>query len=768
MLQGGQILAARYVLLRRLGTGRVTQVWQARDRDAGVDRVLKILSSELPAERAQFLAGLRLQQQLAHPNLQACAAVHDSEPPFAVFADVATGDLTGLRGRPWWQLLPVLTGVADGLDALHARGLVHRDLKAANVLLGADGAPLLADFGIASTVGDPQAPRGGSPFTVSPQQLDGLPPAPADDIYAFGALAYELLGGYPPFYPDAAAERVRNEPPAELPERAALPTALAQLVARCLAKDPAERPSSAAELAATLRDIARDSAARPSAHAAVELRPPASTEPVVDAQWRQAAEPGSSPAQLRSQGFRRGLVAASLAFLLLAAAFVFFVLPERVQRAATPVTAPAVEQTVAVVPAAEDPDLQRLAEIRREFEELRPRVVSRLEGLEQRAAGTWGGEEYARGKQLLGDADGEFGRRGYAAALASLRRADADLEATEQRAAAQLEAALAAGAAALEAGDAAVATRQFELALAIAPGSAKARRGLERAGTLTQVRALLSEAAALEERGDNTAAAAAYRKALALDRDTAAARQALARLEAQASSGAFAAAMADGLESLARGDHARARSAFERAGKLRPGAPEVAEGLAQAERGLAASSIGGHLEAAQQAERDERWSAALAEYRKALAIDSNLLPARQGLERAEPRAMLDAELTTLLDRPERMFSAEIRGAARATVQRARAVAVPGPVLTRQVEALERLLRDAETPLRVVLASDNATDVTINRVGRLGSFERKDVELLPGRYTVVGVREGFRDVRREITLVPGRDAPTVTIRCEEPI
>ena len=72
------------------------------------------------------------------------------------------------------------------------------------------------------------------------------------------------------------------------------------------------------------------------------------------------------------------------------------------------------------------------------------------------------------------------------------------------------------------------------------------------------------------------------------------------------------------------------------------------------------------------------------------------------------------------------------------------------------------------PLRVALASDNVTDVTIHRVGRLGSFERKDVELLPGRYTVVGVRAGFRDVRREITLVPGREAPAVVIRCEEPI
>jgi hypothetical protein len=71
-------------------------------------------------------------------------------------------------------------------------------------------------------------------------------------------------------------------------------------------------------------------------------------------------------------------------------------------------------------------------------------------------------------------------------------------------------------------------------------------------------------------------------------------------------------------------------------------------------------------------------------------------------------------------------------------------------------------------LRVALASDSLTEVTIYRVGRFGSFERKDVELLPGRYTVVGQRAGYRDVRRELELVPGRDVPTVVIRCEEPI
>lgn len=772
MLQGGQILAGRYVLLRKLGEGRATQVWQARDREAGTDRVLKILTTAEPSARDRFVAAARLQQQCVHPNLQACEAVDDGEPAFAVFARVARSDLAGWRGRPWPQLVPVLAGVAAGLSALHQRGLVHRDLKAANVLVGDDGAPMLADFGLAAAVGDADAQRGGSPFSMSPQQLDGVPPEPADDIYAFGALAYELLGGYPPFYPDARADRVRTEAPAALPARAGVPPPLEQLVLSCLAKDPRARPVRAADLAAELRAMAAAAPVTPGAAAAagVELRPPRASEPTIDPRWTRAAPSGGpTPEQLRSQGFRRGLIAASFAFLMLAAAFVFFVLPQRVERASTATPAPdSVPEPAAAVSPADAPDLQQLAQAKGEFEELRPAVTTRLEGLEARAAGEWGGEAFARGKRVLAEADAEFGRRNYVAALAHLRAVDTDLVATEQQAAVQLRSALESAAAALDSGDATVARKQFERALAIDPGNAVARRGLERAGTLHEVRRLLAEAALLEEQGQAAGAITAYRKALELDRDAQAARRALARLEAAAAGDAFAAAMSQGLNSLASRDYAAARTAFERAGRLRPGAAEVADGLAQVERGVAGRSIDAHLEAAQQAERAERWSQALAEYRKALELDRNLLAARQGVDRAEPRAMLDAELAAVIERPERLFSAEVRGAARATLQRARAVTAPGPVLAGQIQSVEQLIAAAETPQRVALASDNLTEVTINRVGRLGSFERKDVELLPGRYTVVGVRAGFRDVRREITLLPGREAPTVVIRCEEPI
>lgn len=771
MLQGGQILAARYVLLRKLADGRATQVWQARDRVAGVDRVVKVLTRPDPGEREAFLTAARLQQQFTHPNLQACEAVLEDPLPCAVLGRVAAGDLAAWRGRPWSQLVPVLAGVADALAVLHAGGVVHRDLKPANVLVGDDDVPLLADFGLAARIGDLRAPRGGSPFSISPQQLDGLPPTPADDLYGFGALAYELLGGYPPFYPEATPERVRGEPVARLPPRVGVPAALEELVLRCLAKAPQQRPAHATEVAAELRALSLPTPTSTGVAPApgVRLSPPPSADSTIQPQWSRTPAPGPTPQQWRSQGFRRGLVAASLAFLLLAAAFVFFVLPRQVDQHSAPAVAPppaAAEPAATQEPAS--PDLEALAAARQAYEALRPTVIARRDALEQQAAADWGGAAFDRGRRALVDADDQYGRREFQGALADLRAADADLVATEREARTQLRSALAAGAAALDSGDAAGARSQFGRALAIERGNVAARRGIERAGTLDAVLELLAEATLLEEQGQVAAAATACRKALQLDRDTQSARTALARLEAQANSDAFATAMSQGLDRLARRDFEAARAAFERAGRLRPNAPEVADGLAQVERGFAGRSISTHLMAAQEAEHAQRWSQALAEYRKALDVDRNLLAAREGVERAEPRAMLDAELQAVIERPERLFSSEVRGAARATLQRARAVSAPGPVLSRQVATVERLLAAAETPLRVALASDNVTDVTINRVGRLGSFERKEVELLPGRYTLVGVRAGFRDVRREITLVPGREAPTVVIRCEEPI
>lgn len=777
MLESGQVLHARYTLLRKLGEGRTSEAWLVRDRDGSRDCVLKVLRPALaavPGERERFLRAAGLQQQDLHRNVLRCTALHEDDAVCAVFEHVAGGDLAARRGRDWRQLLPLLAQVAEGASALHARGLVHRDIKTTNVLIREDGNALLADLGLAAPIGDAAAGPGGSPFSSSPQQLDGVPPSVADDVYGFGVLAYELLTGYPPFYPEPAPRRVRAELPAPMKARVAIPQALESLVQQCLAKQPQDRPPDLLAVAGQLRTIAatpmdEGTMAQPSSEL-VAIRPPQPSAPVIQPQWQRPATAGPSAEELRSQGFRRGLVAGAFVFLVVAAGFVFLVLPRWVEKQDA-AQAPAVPATTAPQPvpaAATGPDLRQLAEARRQYEEERPPVAERLAGLDARGAASWGGEGYARGKQAFDDAESGFAAKGYEAALSRLRDAGRDLVAVEKLAASTLRDTLAAGFAAIDAGNAAEARKQFQLAVRIDPASAAAKRGLKRAATLDEVRRLMAAAAEAERAGQAASAEASYRKALQLDPDTRAARDALLRLQSEAAGTAFAAAISQGLAALSRADYGTARVAFERAGRLRPGAPEVQDGLARIERALGDRTISGHLAAAQQAERDERWSSALAEYRKALEVDRNLLTAQQGVERVEPRAMLDAELAAYLERPERLFSSEVRGAARAALARARAVAAPGPVLARQISTVSDLVAAAETPVRVAFASDNLTEVTIYRVGRLGIFDRKDMELLPGRYTVVGTRAGFRDVRREITVLPGREAPVLVIRCEEQI
>jgi hypothetical protein len=219
---------------------------------------------------------------------------------------------------------------------------------------------------------------------------------------------------------------------------------------------------------------------------------------------------------------------------------------------------------------------------------------------------------------------------------------------------------------------------------------------------------------------------------------------------------------------LARRDYAAARTGFEQAARLRPGAPEVTEGLEQIRRATETQALASTIDKATAAERAEQWSVALNLHREALKAAPTLVAAQQGVERTEPRAMLDAELQSCLDKPERLYNPAGRDIARNILERAGRVASPGPRLQGQVARLQDLLRQAETPIRVALASDNATEVQIYRIGKLGAFAQKDLELMPGRYTVVGTRQGYRDVRKELNLTPGAAPPTLDVRCEEPI
>jgi tetratricopeptide (TPR) repeat protein len=246
------------------------------------------------------------------------------------------------------------------------------------------------------------------------------------------------------------------------------------------------------------------------------------------------------------------------------------------------------------------------------------------------------------------------------------------------------------------------------------------------------------------------------------------ATEGLARVRSTMADNAFNAEFGAGLAALNAGRLSEARTHLEKAQRMRPGSTEVAAALQRAADTGSGRSLAELEQRAARLASEERWTEALAIYDEALARDPSLQFAIAGRAAVAPRAELGKRLQTLIDRPERLAEEPVRAEAERLIARARALPNQGPVIRSQVSRLELLLPTFNQPVMLALESDNATEVAIQRVGFFGAFERREVSLKPGKYTVTGKRSGFRDVRREITVAPGQTEQTIVIRCLEPI
>ncbi len=266
---GATLFAGRYALVRMLGRGGMGTVYEAKDSLVGDVVALKTL--ELGADAGpdaleRFSREVRLARRITHPHV---ARMHDlgthEGQSFLTMEFVEGEDLRTLLGRERplaaSRAARIALAVCEGLAAAHAAGVVHRDLKPANVLVEKGGRIVLTDFGIARAVAGEVASRTmgtvGTPMYMAPEQVSGDPVDARADLYAVGLLLHEMLTGEPPFTgetPWAAALARLRKPPPDLRQRPTLPPPLAELVHRCLALAPDERPASALELAGALRD----------------------------------------------------------------------------------------------------------------------------------------------------------------------------------------------------------------------------------------------------------------------------------------------------------------------------------------------------------------------------------------------------------------------------------------------------------------------------------------------------------------------------------
>ncbi|MFG1842442.1 serine/threonine-protein kinase [Micromonospora sp. NPDC049175] len=261
-------LDGRYQLEQRIGVGGMSEVWRAHDQVLDRTVAVKLI---LPGPDDQdgrhrqggpvdrIRAEARSAARLVHPNV---ASVHDfgtastwpgRAVPYIVM-ELAEGETLAahLRAGPldWRIAVRVCAEVAAALAAAHAEGIVHRDVKPANVMLTPSGVKVL-DFGIAIPAGAPDpTPTGmvlGTPAYLAPEQLERAPATPASDMYALGVVLYYCLTARLPYHASTSTELLgvrRSQPPEPLPEIDGLPPEVAELCHSCLADDPTLRPSS--------------------------------------------------------------------------------------------------------------------------------------------------------------------------------------------------------------------------------------------------------------------------------------------------------------------------------------------------------------------------------------------------------------------------------------------------------------------------------------------------------------------------------------------
>ena len=404
---------------------------------------------------------------------------------------------------------------------------------------------------------------------------------------------------------------------------------------------------------------------------------------------------------------------------------------------------------------------QRLHDQRAAFE-------TRLAALDGRAAGVWGGPEYASAKSRASEALGAEEAGAPAIAIQRLTEAQALLSTVERKAPQALAAQLAAGDRALAAGDPAAARQAYSFAHRIDPHDRHSADGLRKVRSLEGALPLLADAQNAEASGDYARAAQDYSQALALDPSNARARAGLTRANAAFGADNYAKAVGAGYAALGAGRLEDARNSFTEARKARPNGREAAQGLERVAAAQRSRDFSATRSRASALEAQERWSDALREYEAALKVDPSLSFAVQGRARAAARAELAQRLQTLIDDPQRLAAPAVNREARDLIEQAHNQVPSGPVLRSQAARLSILLPDFDKPVHLALESDNATQVAIPQVGSFGSFSRRDIELKPGRYTVIGTRMGYRDVRRDVTIAPGQDVQTISVRCIEPI
>jgi serine/threonine-protein kinase len=269
----GRLIAGRYRLGERIDRGGTAEVWRARDERLDRDVAVKILGVAAdPAFRERFTTEATRAAKVSHPHIVTVFDEgQDGDDAFIVMEDVrgrTLRDIIADRGAlPVSEVVTLVSQIAGALDATHRAGLVHLDVKPANVIVDEQGNAKLTDFGIARAARDSEERElVGTARYIAPERVEGRPVTPRSDVYGLALVAYELLTGRPAFAGAENEDLLRDRIAGGAPHIRSIDRGLREtvdaVVARGLARDPERRYPTAGAFALALADAASDPVTR--------------------------------------------------------------------------------------------------------------------------------------------------------------------------------------------------------------------------------------------------------------------------------------------------------------------------------------------------------------------------------------------------------------------------------------------------------------------------------------------------------------------------
>jgi len=749
-------------------------------------------TSVLEAQTALLTTRLNSVRGIIHPNIvRTLEAGSEKGHPFVV-TQFTKGVMPLDTSESLTQLQSRIDQLLEAMAFVHGFGLTHGGLNPATILVGPDNQIFITDFTRVPL--DLEQENSNSPY-LSPQLMAGQAPEISDDIYALGALLYKVTTQQ-----DWQADGNFD---ADKP----IPTDLRHYLEAMLSPVAQDRPTELSTIQGLINDYNGQSVSdstesiTPSSFSRVANNHEAQSDTgTVSATGAGSTEQRNIPGQQfvpvveHATPRERSVMSASSAFMMFAliavlGGVVFFYLPTLVPTPPTAVNpgqdpvpaegariaeAGATAETEATneVPPANVPlapmEAALLERLIADGQTIATELLRKQLQLEDLAVDAWAREEYSAVVELGLAGDEHYRLEDYQAAMDNYQQAMEQLDVLLTRVGEIQSLNQARGETALLAGDEATAREAYKILNAIDPGNPEIEYALVRAENLGTVLVMMKSGEEFEQSRAFEKALAKYEAAFDLDPDWEPAAIAIDRTNVSIIQSQFNEAMSRAFTALSDGDYEAARTAFNEAGEIIPESTEPADGLLQIEIAKKQTQFAEMQQTAAAFVEKEDWGQALQSYKDALDQDPTLVFAKEGYQESLKRNNLDLALERYIKSPAVMAKdSELVKAKKILVQASREKN-RGPKLKQQIRDLSLYVSLARIPVELQIRSDSKTDITVYRIASLGKISQTSMELIPGSYTIVGTRKGYRDVHENLTLLGGRGMISVDVTCTEKI